>query len=278
MLKVITWNVNGIRAREREVLALVERERPDVLCLQEVKASPDLVPAALSEMDGYFCYWHGQKAYSGVALHVSRRSFPRGLRYAHPAFDHESRIVTATAGHVVFASIYLPNGGKDFDAKIRFLTALGDFAAEAERDGTALVLMGDLNVAREARDVHAKLRKPEQIGQTPGERALLERVIANGLVDLSRKFHPDDDALFTWWAPWRNMRERNIGWRLDYVLAHASLADAAVSCTAERAFGTSDHAPVTAVFDVDAPQDVSSGEPEPPKPPAGPRQQSLFVT
>lgn len=276
MLKVITWNVNGIRAREREVLELVERERPDVLCLQEVKAAPALVPATLCEMEGYFCYWHGQKAYSGVGLHVSRRTFPRGVSYSHPEFDHESRIVTAKAGRVVFASIYVPNGGKDFDAKIRFLTALGDFAAEAERSGVALVLMGDLNVAREERDVHAKLRKPDQIGQTPGERALLERIIGNGLVDLSRKFHPDDDSLFTWWAPWRNLRERNIGWRLDYVLAHSSLAASAQSCTVERAFGTSDHGPVTAVFDIEPPQSDSNEEPAPPKPPAGPRQQSLF--
>jgi exodeoxyribonuclease-3 len=274
MLKVTTWNVNGIRAREREVLALVEREQPDVLCLQEVKASPDQVPAALCDLGGYHCYWHGQKGYSGVALHLSRRAFPRCGRFVHPDFDHESRIVTARAGSVVFASIYVPNGGKDFPAKVRFLDALGVYAAEAQRAGTSLVLMGDLNVAREPRDVHPKLRKPEQTGQTPGERAQLEGIIGHELVDLSRKFHPDDDMLFSWWAPWRNNRERNIGWRLDYVLAHASLADRAVSCTIERSYGTSDHAPVTAVFDVEPPT-VTADEPET-NVQAGPRQRSLF--
>jgi exodeoxyribonuclease-3 len=276
MLKVATWNVNGVRAREAEVVAFVERERPDVLCLQEVKASAEQVPAGLCELGGYHCYWHGQKGYSGVALHVSRETFPRRPRYEHPEFDHESRIVTATVGRTTFASIYVPNGGKDFPAKVRFLDALGAFAEEAAQGGKSLVLMGDLNVAREERDVHPRLRKPEQIGQTPAERAQLERIIVHELVDLSRKFQPDDELLFTWWAPWRSMRERNIGWRLDYVLAHRSLAERAVSCTVAREFGTSDHAPVTAVFDIEPPRATEDEAPEPPPQPVGPRQQSLF--
>jgi exodeoxyribonuclease-3 len=277
MLKVITWNVNGVRAREREVLDLLERERPDVLCLQEVKAAPEQIPEALFNLGGYHSYWHGQKGYSGVGLHLSRETFPQRPAYSHPEFDHESRIVTARCGSVVFASIYVPNGGKDFAAKVRFLDALGAFAAAAQGDGTALVLMGDLNVARTERDVHPRLRKPEQIGQTPAERAQLESMIAHGLVDLSRQFHPDDDELFTWWAPWRSQRERNIGWRLDYVLAHTSLAERATSCEVARLYGTSDHGPVTAIFAMPAPEVTSENEPEPSRPPAGPRQQSLFA-
>jgi exodeoxyribonuclease-3 len=276
MLTVTTWNVNGIRAREREVAALVEREKPDVLCLQEVKASRDQIPESLCELAGYQCYWHGQKGYSGVALHLRRSTFPRGA-YSHPDFDHESRIVTAKVGAMTFASVYVPNGGKDFPAKVRFLDALGAWAGDAERAGQALVVVGDLNVAREERDVHPRLRKPAQIGQTPNERSQLEHLIGRSLVDLSRKFFPDDDELYTWWAPWRNNRQRNIGWRLDYVLAHTSLAERAVSCTVLREFGTSDHAPVTAVFDVTPPEASASGDPELTLPPAGPRQQSLFT-
>jgi exodeoxyribonuclease-3 len=275
MLKLTTWNVNGARAREREVIEFVEREKPDVLCLQEVKAAPDQLPVTLSNLSGHHCYWHGQKGYSGVALLASQRTFSRPPVYSHPDFDHESRIVTARFGKVVVASIYVPNGGKDFAAKVRFLDAMGAWAAQLRSEGSALVLMGDLNVAREARDVHPKLRKPEQIGQTPAERAQLEHVISQGLVDLSRKFYPDDEELFSWWAPWRNMREKNEGWRLDYVLAHTSLADRAVSCVIDRSYGTSDHGPVTAVFDVEPPKAEITPEPEP-RPLAGPIQQSLF--
>jgi exodeoxyribonuclease-3 len=273
MLKVTTWNVNGIRAREQHVLEWIERERPDVLCLQEVKASLEHVPEALRELPGYHCYWHGHKGYSGVALHVSRDAFPVRPLFAHPGFDHETRIVTARAGDLLFASIYVPNGGKDFEAKVRFLDALDEFAREQREQGVRLILCGDLNVAREERDVHPSLRKPEQIGQTAGERAQLERLIGRDLLDLSRVFAPDDDALYTWWAPWRNNRQRNIGWRLDYVLCSSALRSAASSCVVAREFGSSDHAPVTAEFDLVPPQVVDPGSEQ--APPARP-QLTLF--
>ncbi len=272
MLKVTTWNVNGIRARAREVHEWIERERPDVLCLQEVKAAREQIPPELCELAGYFCYWHGYKGYSGVALHLSRTAFSRPPEYGHSAFDHESRIVTATFGDWLFASVYVPNGGKDFAAKVRFLDALDEWAKGLEQSGLMLVLCGDLNVALEGRDVHPTLRNVLQIGQTHDEQAQLDRIIGRGLVDLARKFRPEDDRLYTWWAPWRNMRERNIGWRLDYVLAHQDLAARAVDCRVAREFGTSDHGPVTATFDVDPPR-LPPDPDAPATPPAAPKGQ-----
>ena len=122
--------------------------------------------------------------------------------------------------------------------------------ARAHREqGLNLVICGDYNVARTDMDVHPKERKPNIIGQRPEERDLLEAMIAEGLVDVGRKLYPDADDYFTWWAPWRNLRQRNIGWRLDYVLASESLAKRAVSCPSFREIGTSDHAPVVATFE-----------------------------
>src|SRR6185436_3955878 len=118
-----------------------------------------------------------------------------------------------------------------------------------QAEGRTLVLLGDMNVARTERDVHPKERKPRAIGQLPEERAVIERLLARGLVDVGRALDPDNDNLFTWWAPWRKMRERNIGWRIDYILASESLAAKAVRCAAYREVGTSDHAPVIAEFD-----------------------------
>ena len=202
-------------------------------------------------MEGYCCYWHGGKAYSGVGLMVHQTLTPERPVFAHPEFDYENRIVTTSLltpiGDVTVASIYVPNGGKDFPAKMRFLEAMDAYAGA--NAGKTIVLMGDLNVARTERDVHPKERKPRAIGQLPEERALFERIIGRGLVDLGRHFDPDNDGLFTWWAPWRNMRQRNIGWRLDYVLASEAMAKRAKSCTVDREFGTSDHAPVVAVFE-----------------------------
>ncbi|MET0389639.1 MAG: exodeoxyribonuclease III [Polyangiales bacterium] len=268
MLKVATWNVNGVRARADQVLEWLETERPDVVCLQEVKASPEQVPAELAALPQYFGYWHGHKGYSGVALLMARETFGARPHFAHPGFDHETRIVTARAGQYLFASVYVPNGGKDFPAKVRFLDAMAEFAQHAQAEGLSLVLCGDLNVAREERDVHPSLRNPDQYGQTPAERAQLERVIGHGLVDLSRKFHPDDDRLFSWWAPWRKSRERNIGWRLDYVLAPSTLAEHALSCEVFREVGTSDHGPVIATFDITVPKlPPEPEEPEDSQPP-----------
>jgi exodeoxyribonuclease-3 len=248
--KVSTWNVNGIRARYAEVLDWVKREQPDILCLQEIKSSPEKVPQEICSMSGYWCYWHGHKGYSGVGLHLRRDAFPEKPAFTHPEFDHETRIVTARGRDMLFASVYVPNGNKDYPAKVRFLEAMDRYVAAEQAAGTKLILCGDLNVAREPRDVHPKLRSPNVIGQTPAEQAMLEKIIEHGLVDLLRGFHADDDRLFTWWAPWRQMRERNIGWRLDYVLASKALAERAKSCESLREFGTSDHAPVTAVFDL----------------------------
>jgi exodeoxyribonuclease-3 len=251
MLKIATWNVNGIRARQAQVQQWVLEAQPDVLCLQEIKAAPDQIPTALCEMEGYWCYWHGGKGYSGVALHVRKEAFPLRPAFSHPTFDFETRVVVANLGKASAASVYVPNGGKDFPAKLRFLEEMAAYAHVARESAQTLVLCGDLNIARTEMDVHPKERKPRAIGQLPEERALLERIIGEGLVDVGRALDPDNANLFTWWPPWRNMRQRNIGWRLDYVLASAPLAARAVRCPVFREVGTSDHGPVLAEFDLD---------------------------
>ena len=251
-MKIATWNVNGIRARQAQVQELIDREAPDILCLQEIKAAVDQLPVWLCDIEGYWCYWHGAKGYSGVALHVRTGFTPERPEFHHPSFDYEHRIVAVALPQATVASVYVPNGGKDFPAKMQFLEALDDFAARFARDGRPLVICGDLNVARTEMDVHPKERRPRIIGQLPEERALIERILGRGLVDVHRRLEPDNADLFTWWAPWRNMKARNIGWRLDYVLASESLAARVLSCEVQREFGTSDHGPVVAVFDVAA--------------------------
>ncbi|HWO41623.1 MAG TPA: exodeoxyribonuclease III [Candidatus Eisenbacteria bacterium] len=250
-LKIATWNVNGIRARERQVLEWVESERPDILCLQELKSTTAQVPASLCELQGYRCYWHGARAYSGVGLHIKRDLFRDEPQFSHPPFDVETRIVNARLGDLTVVSVYVPNGGKDFAAKMDFLRALERYVAEVHESGGKLVVCGDMNIARTERDVHPKECNPALVGQRPEERQLFESILRQGLIDVGRALDPDNDNLFTWWAPWRRMRERNIGWRLDYVLASEPLARRASSCLVYREVGTSDHAPVVAVFDLD---------------------------
>lgn len=246
-MKVATWNVNGIRAREAQVRAWVEQEKPDVICLQEIKAERAQVPALLCEMEGYWCYWHGGKGYSGVGLHIRKSLCPEMPAFSHPPFDMEHRIVTADLGRTTVASVYVPNGGKDYRAKLRFLHALEAYAEALKSTGDALIICGDINIARTDMDVHPKERAPVT-GQLQEEREILERIIGHGLVDVGRALDPHNDQMYTWWAPWRQMRQRNIGWRLDYILATESLAQKATACSVQKDVGTSDHAPVVATF------------------------------
>jgi exodeoxyribonuclease-3 len=252
-MKLATWNVNGIRARQAQVQEWIAHERPDVVCLQEIKATADQIPTVLWELDGYWCYWHGGKGYSGVAMQVSQAIAPERPVFNHPEFDYENRIVAvdvpSPVGPVTVASVYVPNGGKDFPGKMRFLEAMDAFAQACQQEARTVAMLGDMNVARTERDVHPKERKPRAIGQLPEERALIERILSHGLVDLGRQLDPDNDGLFTWWAPWRNLRQRNIGWRLDYALISERLAARATGCVVQKDVGTSDHAPVVATFD-----------------------------
>ena len=230
--EVATWNVNGIRARHAQVQEWIARERPDVVCLQEIKATSDQIPELLLEMEGYWCYWHGGKGYSGVGLHVSRAARRRASRVLHPEFDFENRIVAVelAVGDLTVASIYVPNGGKDFPAKMRFLEALDDYAASFAATGRA---------AGALRRPERRPHRPGRASRRSGSRArsascprsarCIERILGRGLVDLGRALDPDNDGLFSWWAPWRNMRQRNIGWRLDYVIASAAARRAAPS-------------------------------------------------
>jgi exodeoxyribonuclease-3 len=243
-MKIATWNVNGIRAREKQLCEWMERDRPDVVCLQELKAEPTQIPESCKLAD-YHAYWHGLRAYSGVSLHIRRELCDGDPQFSHPDFDMESRIVQASCGKLVLASVYVPNGGKDYAAKLGFLKRLAAWVKDVHAEGRELILCGDINIARTDIDVHPRERKPNVIGQRAEERELFEELLGPHLVDVARTLHPGNENLFTWWPPWRNMRQRNIGWRIDYVLASNSVAARAQSCVVQSEVGTSDHAPVT---------------------------------
>lgn len=251
-MKIATWNVNGIRARMDQVVALIAEEKPDVLCLQEIKAAPDQLEDSLFALADYVNYWHGAKGgYSGVSLHLRRGAFAEAPTFSHPGFDLETRVAVATVGDALFASVYVPNGGKEYAPKVTFLRELAAWVGEACAAGKNVVVCGDLNVAIADIDVHPSQRsKPGEavIGQRPEERELFARMFGHGMVDVGRKLAPDDERLFTWWPYWRQARERNLGWRIDYVLASPELAGRATWCEVLRAYGTSDHAPVVATF------------------------------
>jgi len=242
-MKIATWNVNGIRAREAQLCEWLARDRPDVVCLQELKAEPAQIPESCKLAD-YHAYWHGVRGYSGVSLHIKRELVDADPQFAHPDFDMETRIVQVALGNLVVASVYVPNGGKDYPAKLNFLTRLAQWSKQLHADGHEVILCGDINVTRADVDVHPRERKADAIGQRAEERELFNELLGDRLVDVTRALDPGNERLFTWWAPWRNLRQRNIGWRIDYILASRTLAERAQRCVVLSAVGTSDHAPV----------------------------------
>ena len=248
-MRIATWNVNGVRARQAELAEWLNRDHPDVVCLQELKAELAQIPE-VCRLEDYWAYWHCMRGYSGVSLHVRKDLVAGEPFYSHPEFDFESRIVQIDLGNTVIASVYVPNGGKDFPAKVSFLERLIDWSRRLHDSGRELVLCGDMNIAHAEMDVHPRERKAGSIGQRPEERELFSQLLGEHLVDVGRTKDPDNQNLFTWWAPWRNLRARNIGWRLDYLLASKSIAAKASSCVVLADVGTSDHAPVVMTTDL----------------------------
>ena len=248
-MRIATWNVNGVRARQAELAEWLNRDHPDVVCLQELKAELAQIPE-VCRLENYWAYWHCMRGYSGVSLHVRKDLIEGEPVYSHPEFDFESRIVQIDLGNTVIASVYVPNGGKDFPAKVSFIERLIDWSRRLHDSGRELVLCGDMNIAHAEMDVHPRERKAGAIGQRPEERELFSQLLGEHLVDVGRTKDPDNQNLFTWWAPWRNLRARNIGWRLDYLLASKSIAAKASSCVVLADVGTSDHAPVVMTTDL----------------------------
>jgi exodeoxyribonuclease III len=245
--RIATWNVNGIRARAPQVVQWVEKHRPTVLCLQEIKAAPEQIDPLTVSMPGYNTFWHGKLGgYSGVSLHCAE-DLGKPEFYI-PPFDMETRIVVAKFDQLHIAAIYAPNGGKDYDAKLRFYRAMIAWSKSVVDDGQELLLCGDLNITRSDLDVHPNQRDADVIGQRTEERELFAELLATGVVDTGRQLMPDAESMFTWWPYWKAAKLNNMGWRIDYVLASAELAKRAVRHDVQATYGTSDHAPVVTDF------------------------------
>jgi exodeoxyribonuclease-3 len=259
-MKIATWNVNSIRARERRLLRWLEREKPDLVCLQELKVESEEFPHDTLLAAGYHVAVFGQKRLNGVAILARRK--PRRVEQGmgNDDGDTQARLVGAEVAGVRILSAYFPSGrsvGSDeFGYKLQWMARLRDHLAATASPDDALILAGDFNVAPDDRDA----ANPELWGGSvlchDAVREALERIRAWGLVDLYRHCHPEGDT-YTWWDYQRRAFERNDGLRIDHIFATRTLAERCSSLRIDRAErkGTttdrpSDHAPVVATFDV----------------------------
>jgi exodeoxyribonuclease III len=260
-VRVATWNVNSIRSRLARVVAWLQREQPDVLCLQETKVVDADFPRDAFEPLGYRVETFGQKTFNGVALLA--REAPRDPRRGLPGDgpDDQKRLIGARLGGIDILNVYVPNGqevGSDkFAYKLDWLGRLRRLLDTAYDPSGEVLVCGDFNIAPEDRDVHDPDLWRGQVLFHPDEHAALGRLTAWGLTDALRLRHPEG-GLYTWWDYRALAFPRNHGLRIDYLLVTAPLAarceDVVIHRDERKGEKPSDHAPVVATFrDADPP-------------------------
>ena len=254
-LRICSWNVNGLRAglRAGTFPAWLEASAPDVAGLQEVKARPEQVEERPWLGLGYGETWHSaeEPGYSGALLLAKRAPASLRLGLETPEFAREGRVIEADFGEFVLLTSYFPNAGRKLarlDFKLAYYEAFLARIKALREAGRSVVFMGDLNVAHAAIDVARPNEK--ETGFLPVEREWVDRVIASGFTDTFRALHPDQGEAYSYWDPWRRRRERNIGWRIDYVFVSDDLAPRVRDAFIERDVPGSDHCPVGIELDV----------------------------
>lgn len=222
--RLISWNVNGIRsALKKGFLDWVNEIQPHILALQETRASVQQLPDELLNIDGYHQYWLSaeKKGYSGVGLLTKQTPLDVQYGIGDPAFDIEGRVLTAYYDHFTLINVYFPSGtsGQErIDYKLAFNEAFLNYCEQIRANGKPLIFCGDVNTAHREIDLANPKANEKNSGFLPVERAWLDKLFSMGYVDTFRYFYPDVAERYTWWTMRSNARERNIGWRIDYVI------------------------------------------------------------
>ena len=248
-MRLISWNVNGIRAAHKKgFLEWFESEQPDVLCIQETKAHESQLPKALQDVEGYRA-WFTQperKGYSGVALYTRHEPRSVSLGLGVERFDNEGRTVVADFEDFVFLGIYFPNGKRSKDRllyKMEFYDAFLDYVDKLRQEGRNVVVCGDVNTAHREIDL-ARPKENEKIsGFLPEERAWMDTFLEHGYVDTFRQFNQEPNN-YSWWDQMTRARDRNVGWRIDYFFTDADFAGNLTDAFILPDVMGSDHCPV----------------------------------
>jgi exodeoxyribonuclease-3 len=254
-MKIASWNVNSLRVRLPQVLDWLAAARPDLLALQETKVPDEEFPLLEIRAAGYHAVYSGQKGYNGVAI-LSREPPQGEPATALPGIgDGESRVLCADYGGVRLVNVYAPNGrevgSEAYARKLRWFAQLAAFLQAELQRHPQLVLVGDLNVAPDARDVYKPLLWENQILYSAAERAAFQALLRAGMVDVVRVMN-GEARLYSWWDYRFRAFEADRGLRIDHVLASPALGARCVAATVDRAprgkARPSDHAPVVAEF------------------------------
>ncbi|MDR3146444.1 MAG: exodeoxyribonuclease III [Treponema sp.] len=253
-MRILSWNVNGIRAVEkRGFIPWISKESADVVCIQETKASPgQLSPELLQPRDGkgrpYFSYWASakRKGYSGTAIYS--KTEPRDLRFMGiSAFDDEGRVLRADFKDFILICAYFPNsqdGGARLGYKLDFCAAMREHCDSIVAAGRHVLLCGDYNIAHTPIDLARPKENEGNAGYLPEERAWMDTFTAAGYTDTFRHFHPGQGGHYSWWSYRAGARERNVGWRIDYHCVDRGFMPGVAASIIRPDVDGSDHCPV----------------------------------
>jgi exodeoxyribonuclease-3 len=250
-MKLLSWNVNGIRAAEKNgrFSKWMSSEEPDLVCLQEVKAFPEQVGALLLHSSKYQMHWNPAKkpGYSGTAI-ISRHE-PLSVRngIGVPEIDDEGRVLVMEFKKFTLLNCYFPNSQRDharLDYKLSFCERFLKYVEKLRQSGKHVLICGDLNIAHKEIDLRNPKSNINNAGFLPQERAWMDRFLGTGYVDTFRKFTPDPGH-YTWWSYRPGVREKNVGWRLDYWLTNQEFSDRVKTSTIQPHVTGSDHCPVS---------------------------------
>jgi exodeoxyribonuclease III len=250
-VKIVTYNINGIKARLPRLLEYLAEQQPDVVCLQELKTSDETFPEADIRAAGYGAVWHGQKSWNGVAV-LAKGQDPierqRGL--AGETEDDHSRYLETQVNGVTIASLYLPNGnpqpGPKFDYKLRWIDRLAARARDLLAEETPVVLAGDYNVIPNDDDTYSVRAMQDDALMQPESRAGFRALLAQGWTDALRTRHPGG-GVWTFWDYQAGAWQRDAGFRIDHLLLSPVAADRLIDASVDKAYRgrekASDHAP-----------------------------------
>ena len=253
-MKIATWNVNSLRVRLPQVLQWLDSEQPDLLALQETKCTDDQFPATDFLAAGYQSVYSGQKTYNGVAV-LSRISCTDVITEITGLDDPQRRVLAVTYGDVRLIDLYIPNGesldSPKYQYKLDWLEKLDAWLADELQRHAKLVVVGDFNIAPTEADVHDPAAWKDSVLFSEPERAAFQRLLDLGLCDTFRRFEQPEKS-FSWWDYRMNAFRRNLGLRIDHILASKALCDACIACRIDKVPRSwerpSDHAPVVAEF------------------------------
>jgi exodeoxyribonuclease-3 len=248
-MRLISWNVNGIRAGQRGgFFDWLSGERADVVAIQETKARPDQLDEEVLHPNGFHSYWHSAQkpGYSGVALYSKKEPLRIQTGIGIPAIDNEGRVIVAEYPHFVLVNAYFPNSQREharLGYKLEFCQAMFAFLEDLRKQGKQVVLCGDFNIAHQAIDLKNPKANEKNAGYLPEERAWMTDFLGRGYIDAFRHFEKGPGH-YTWWSYRPGVREKNIGWRLDYFCVNQEHEDRLKAVEHHPHIKGSDHCPV----------------------------------